>query len=186
MSLRAVSLNHAPRGADRTRTGVPCFTARTCTITAPFGNRLAGLADGEAHFNIARLRHKPRGRGIYTRPINDCYACSFQIKLRADDRPLLERCFEETGLGTLTLVHNRSEKDRASRNPAVLWRVSKQIECLAIVAIFEEFPLWSKKARDFEIWAQAVRYWTADGVWRGWDPMARWFEEIREVRRYAG
>ena len=42
-----------------------------------FCNRLAAVADSEGCFVIAKSRRKPRGRGIYNRPISPIWRCEF-------------------------------------------------------------------------------------------------------------
>jgi hypothetical protein len=115
-----------------------------------FGHHFAGLADGEGHFAIRKLNTSPRKAGTW--------ACSFTIKLRADDLHVLERIQVVTGLGVL--YRNRIKQTPGRRNnPAFQWKVDTQAECLALVGIFEQFPLWSKKAAEFKVWSEAVRYW---------------------------
>jgi hypothetical protein len=106
-----------------------------------FGHWLAGFADGEGCFNIAR-----NGNGSMF--------CQFRIQVRSDDEPILLEIQRRTGLGRLTKVY----KNRGA-NPSVIWYVSSKAECLALVELFETYPLRAKKQRDFEIWARAVRSW---------------------------
>ena len=151
-------------------------------IAAELGYRLAGVTDGEGHFGIRTSR-----RG---------YSCYFVVKLRADDLILLERLREGTGLGTISWIRVKQTPGRAN-NPAVMWRVQTKAECLELVSIFEEYPLWSSKAEEFPIWADAVRYWH-NPIWtegrnsRGhyeqlidWTPMELANERLRAIRAYV-
>ena len=176
----------AYQGAERIRTAVQrfCIFDSGFNLDSELCSRFAGFADGEAHFAISRLDRKSRGRGIYIRPITVCYSCSFIIKVRADDRAVLERFARELGIGG-RFYSSRSKPTPGRKNkPAVIWAVTRQEDCAALVGIFEHHPLWSKKARDFEIWARAVHYWCGPRS-DGWEPMARWFDEIRAVRAFA-
>ena len=115
-------------------------------MTPNIGYRLAGLADGKGHFAIFQQR-----KG---------WSCRFTIKMRADDLAVLERFQRETDLGVI--YQNRCKQTPGRRNnPAFQWHVNKKAETLALVRIFEEYPLWSRKAEEFAVWAEAVRYWNA-------------------------
>lgn len=153
------------------------FSFRQSLLVIPpeVGYRLAGFCDGEAHFGIGRVR-KPARRRV---PIT--HHCLFAVNLRWDDRAVLEHYREATGLGVIHF--NSRGRQRAFGNPLAMWRIERKEECLALVAILEEYPLWSKKLRDFAIWAQAVRYWNGPRR-EGQEPLARWFAEIRAVRGY--
>lgn len=134
-------------------------------LTLEQGWRLAGLTDGEGHFGISRRKQS--------------YMCEFVIALRDDDEPLLRRLQETTGLGLL--YHAKKRLD--GHHDICRWYVTRKQECLRLVEIFNACPLWSKKARDFEVWRKAVLYWNGPRL-EGWAPMERWYHEIREARGY--
>lgn len=144
---------------------------------AEFGARLAGITDGEGHFAITRQRREGRV---------DNYGCGFVLNMRDDDTPFIEWLHEQSG-GLGNIYHTRAIRQRTGwiTNPTVYWRVENKSDCLKLLPIFERYPPLSKKARDFEIWAQAVRYWNGPKP-EGSAPMARWYEEIRRVRAYRG
>lgn len=133
------------------------------------GHRLAGLVDGEGCFHISA----PRAKGNYF--------CGFVVKMREDDRELLERFRDGChGIGTITV--------QARRNgwaPTAAWTVRKKKEVGFIRDLFEVYPLWSKKRRDFEIWARAVDFWL-HGVGYGtdWTPMREARDELAAARVY--
>lgn len=114
-------------------------------IPDSLGYYLAGLTDGEGCFSISPGRVA-------------AYSCAFIVHMRADDRPLLEWLREETGLGGIC-TGRRTQV--GGDQPSVRWTVSRRCDCLALVAIFERYPLRSKKARDFDLWARAVHAWVA-------------------------
>jgi len=143
-------------------------------VTPEIGYRLAGFCDGEGHFGIVRQK-KPRTGSVI-------YACVFALHVRDDDTGAVERYQEATGLGVIYNSGPRATPQIAA-NPVVMWRIHRKRDCLSLVQIFETYPLWTKKARDFEIWAKAVRYLNGDKP-LGWAPMESWWREIREVREY--
>lgn len=127
--------------------------ASTDIVTPEVGLRLASLADGEGCFVLSR-QHK-NGRTTHQ--------CSFVVKMRADDLPFLKLFQRATGLGRV-YRHKASADATRSNSPSASWTVQSSAECLALVEIFERYPLWSKKARDLAVWARAVRYWTAPAL----------------------
>lgn len=132
-------------------------------------NRLAALADGEGCFYISA----PRLRGNYY--------CSFIIKLRADDEPLLARIQEVCG-GIGRLVRQERRNGWA---PTVAWTVERKAEVGFLRDLFELYPLWSKKQRDFAVWARAVDFWLSVGGGKtDWTPFREAREELRGLREY--
>lgn len=144
-------------------------------IPPEIGYQLAGFTDGEGCFAIKRAQ-KRTGQ----RPIS--YQCEFAINVRWDDREALEFYREQTGLGTIYFI-KRGNNDVVNAQPLARWVVNRRSECLAVVNIFERYPLRTKKARDFAIWAQACRYWNSDRP-EGMAPLARWHQEIRDIRAF--
>lgn len=116
-------------------------------FSSEVGDRLAALSDGEACFYIGQINRRKPGGGSYN--------CSFRIKLRDDDRPFLEKMQSLVGLGRI-YTHRDGP---TNPNPCVTWAIDSKKECEELVDIFDRFPLWSKKARDFKIWRDAVLYW---------------------------
>lgn len=145
-SIRTDPSNHAAEGDERIRTaGRSVATDSPYEIVSPeFGWYLAGIVDGEGCFYIARANG---GRTLM---------CGFIVHLRADDRPLLEYLCEGTGLGGI--YKGRREKVGTDQ-PSYRWGVTRKDECGRLIALFEQFPLKSKKRRDFILWAEAVRAW---------------------------
>lgn len=134
------------------------------------GYRLAAFTDGEGHFGIVRQR---KATGTYV------YGVVFVIPLRRDDRAILERFQDEVGVGSLYDV----ERHNKWGNPQSRWVVQNKADCQRLVEIFDEFPLWSKKQRDYAIWREAVLYMQGPRP-EGSVPLARWFDEIKAVRQY--
>jgi len=141
---------------------------------AAFGYWLAGFTDGEGRFRVQR---HPRGT----------HSCSFQIKLRRDDRSALERIRRFVGHGTV-----RQVEGDGNSNPQAVYVVQDKAGCEVLVGLFRRFPLTAKKAVDFEVWADAVDEWLnrpRGSRWSGQSDQERAAAlkaRLEDVRRYAG
>lgn len=143
------------------------------SIRSDFGHYFAGIADGEGHFSIQKQSRSKPG-----------YHCAFVLIMRDDDSDFVEWLRETTGLGAVYYQPERQKVGHLSK-PQVMWQVQNKADCCALADIFEQYPLHTRKARDCAIWIKAVRYQSSDRP-EGWEPMARWFREIRAVREYEG
>src|SRR4051812_7719960 len=94
-----------------------------------FGWWFARPFDGEGCFSIAKT---PWG-----------FRCELIIKLRGDDRPMLERIASELGIGTICSGKHTSE---GNGKPWVRWTVGKKSELIRVTEILDAFSLQSKKA----------------------------------------
>lgn len=101
-----------------------------------FGHWLAGFMDGEGCFYL-------------TKSTTGSHRCQVRIKLRADDRPILDECVRRTGCGYVVGV-------KSKYGPQVEWMVVRKADTARMVDIFRAFVLRAKKRRDFEIWSEAV------------------------------
>ena len=90
------------------------------------------------------------------------WCCGLQVKLRADDTPLLAAFRDWSGLGQLS-----PSPARGGSHPQTTWTVGRQAECLKLAALLDSSPLLGKKAREFQIWREAVELWVTRG---GADP----------------
>jgi hypothetical protein len=123
-----------------------------------FGHWLAGFMDGEGSFGIA---------GGNTRGSYHCTAC---VKLRGDDRAILEEIVERTGIGSV-----RYQPNTQRTHPQYAWLVHNRAGCLALIELLDRYPLRAKKARDYAIWREAVIDWSAPRARRSgrdWGRMA--------------
>lgn len=127
---------------------------------------LSGFLDGEGCFSISRST-------------KGCYSCALIVKLRADDRPLLEQIQFQLGIGIVRGVRVQGE---GRRRPAAHWVVARKAETLWLTKLLDEFTLRAKKARDYAVWREAVICLSAGG---NREEMAGYFHEIRRVREYA-
>jgi hypothetical protein len=137
---------------------------------------LSGLIDGEAHFSIERIK----GRN---------YSMHFALKLRDDDREVLEICRRMTGLGRLYDCPASDTKYHKA-NPQCAWRVYTKADVRALVELLDRYPLRSKKYRDYEIWREAVllhETFKPGTRWTGtadYSKFAELKQKLQEGRRY--
>lgn len=111
-----------------------------------FGDWVSGFADGESHFRL----------GFAKQPGQHYPQCcvKFCIGLRADDELVLQLIRSFFACGTMCF-HPRSNS--ALGKPA--WSFNVQaVPDLAriIVPHFHQYPLFSRKKRDFIIWEQGI------------------------------
>lgn len=150
-----------------------------------FGYWLAGFLDGEASFNIDR--RPPSAHDPYER-----FSCRLALVLRVDDRQIVEEIHARTGLG---LVAEKAAQPRghSMSAPQIGWHVRSKMDCVALVALLDRYPLRSKKAADYRVWRQAVLAWAemenrlrrpGKGWARiDWEPIARLRDELHAGRR---
>lgn len=144
-------------------------------IDDAFGHWLAGFVDGEGCFSM--LAHNVR----------EAYSCQFLLTLRDDDEPILREIQARAGFGS---VARRTPKNG---NSQAYWTVHRKEDCIALVALFDRYPLRAKKARDYAIWRTAViewSRWTAPAGQRRSKPYIDWRRmaslkcQLHAVRRY--
>src|SRR3990167_2731706 len=114
-------------------------------VSKDFGYWFSGLTDGEGSFGCvlgSRPKHLPQPQ--------------FQIRLRADDRPVLEYIHRTLGIGNLYEYKSITNPQGYVSKPAVTFMVNKKSDTAKIVELFRQFQLRSKKKRQFEIWSQIV------------------------------
>lgn len=133
-------------------------------VDPAFLHWFAGFVDGEGCFSIHK---KPQ----------NTYDCQFSITLRADDRPILERIQRTLGMGTL------SSATAHRKNQAARWTVSSKAACVRLRDLFRAFPLRAKKAKDFELWSDALNAWV-DHRSGEWDTMSSARELLMASRAY--
>lgn len=127
-----------------------------------FGHWLAGFIAGEGCFRI----HKGKGGGYY--------ATHFTLKLRNDERPILEEIVARTGIGHL----KADDTCRGNAQPTLVWTVQSKAECLKLVTLLDQFPIRARKARDYAIWREAVHFWVNQKRGNRWDGPRDWSQMI--------
>ena len=125
-------------------------------VSKEFGYWFAGFCDGEASFG-ANMDSQHRYIPIV----------QFVITLRIDDEPTLQYIKEQLGFGEVYDHHiNKKHRQGYISNPTKAFHVNKKSDTAALVDIFRRYPLRSKKARDFEVWAEIVEL-RNQRDWRG-------------------
>lgn len=130
-----------------------------------WGHFFAGLCAGEACFAISWAGSRDRFR------------CDFVIRMREDEEPMLRELHKRIGVGSL-----RRHRARGRTRPIIQWRATSLADCRRLVAIFDRFPLRSKKQRDYEIWREAVLELSRPQ--RDAERLAQLKEQLHAVRRY--
>jgi hypothetical protein len=111
-----------------------------------FSRWLVGFIDGEGHFGIHRQLRRQTRCGEY-------FYCRFTLTLRGDDEPILQECCDRYGGRLYWTPAN------GAVNPKVRWEMVNKAECRAFADLLADCRMRSRKARDFEIWHQAVGVW---------------------------
>jgi len=112
-----------------------------------FGYWLSGFVDGEGCFLIEKEQRKHRKKSA---------RCYLKIQLRDDDIEILEAIENYWGKGHTRRVGALKNKYHNS-NPSAIYRFfgTKPLHDI-LIPHFEKYPLRSKKAKDFEIWKEAI------------------------------
>jgi hypothetical protein len=121
---------------------------------------LAGFADGEGCFMLVQKRQDVQQGGKIVRYDVIGVQPWFQLGLRADDHAVLLTLSEVFG----GCVNYARRADGDARRARQIWTVSGKADLQRLVDYFERFPLRTKKARDFEVWRQAVDIYCAEGA----------------------
>lgn len=107
---------------------------------------ITGLTDGEGCFAINVSKHK-------TKKIRRDAWLSFEIELRADDKPLLEKLRATWGVGHIYILNY----ERYGWKPHVKYHLRGLKELTEIlIPFFRHFPLVGKKRKDFELFVKAA------------------------------
>jgi len=130
---------------------------------------LAGQTDGEGSFN---LKHE-----------QERWWLDFTISLRADDLPMLKMIQEQLGRGHC-YPHPPAKGANPHSRPRYMLRFANATDTRFIVALFERYPLRSKKRRDFELWAEARKELDKPPLARDLRHLKHLARAIREVRKY--
>ena len=86
------------------------------------------------------------------------WCCSLEVKLRADDTPLLAAFRDWSGAGELFQT-----PARGGSHPQTAWHVGRRRDCLEITRILGRRPPLGKAGLQFDLWRQAVEVWHAEG-----------------------
>lgn len=106
--------------------------------TREWSSWFAGLVDGEACFSLGK------NNGHW-------FKAEFRILMRADDRPMMEEIRRTLGFGSI-----RSRPGNKGSKPCVIFSVDHRRDQMKLVQLFDQFPLRSRKRRDYEVWRTFV------------------------------
>lgn len=107
---------------------------------------IVGFADGEGSFAITISKHKTKRLGLDAR-------LAFEIELRGDDKPLLLEIQNYFKCGQIFDLNY----DRYGWKPHVKYAVKSQKDLTKhIIPFFKKYSLKGKKAKDFQLFAQAA------------------------------
>jgi DNA modification methylase len=143
-------------------------------IDPGFAHWLAGFIDGEGCFSV----HKKMVNGCET------YDCQFSMQLRADDKQIVIETQKQLG-GIGTIADRPAPANPGNSKPQVRYCISSQRDCQRLREVLRVFPLRAKKARDFEIWSQALDAWIAHEPGSSWEEVAYFRKALMDVRRYG-
>lgn len=107
---------------------------------------ITGFIEGEGCFAITISKHKTKKLGVDARLI-------FEVELRIDDRPILEKLQKILGCGNIYTF----DYQKINWNPHVKFYVHsfRDLE-EKVIPFFKKYPFQGRKAKDFELFCQAA------------------------------
>ena len=140
-------------------------------MTRDFGHWFAGFLDGEGCFTIRARKTRQH------------YELACAITLRADDVEVLREIQSRTGLGRIRFKSH----SRGPQSLQAAWEVTRKGECVALVALLDEYPLRAKKRRDYAIWREAVLLWArARARGNDWSAIEALRQQLMALRAFEG
>ena len=153
-------------------------------IDETFGYWFAGLTDGEGSFTLT-YGNRPK---FFPQP-------QFSLGFRDDEKKLIYMI--QKHFGGIGSVYSNPKKYTNPQgyisNPVIMWMVNTRHDTQILVDFFHQYPLRSKKSRDFEVWAKAVELRNS-GEWRGVRTpridaasaqMRKYAEELHRLKEYG-
>ena len=136
---------------------------------------VVGFFDGEGCFCVSISKHKTLKRRIEVRP-------EFEIELRADDLPILERIKETLGCGNIYRLNYK----RYGWSPHVKYKVSSIKELKEkIIPFFQRHPLQAKKSQSFKFFSEVVQMVAAKQHldYGGWQKILKLRDKMRNINK---
>jgi hypothetical protein len=106
----------------------------------------SGFTAGDGSFQV-----RPNNAGA-------SWCCELEIRLRADNTPLLAAFREWSGAGELFAM-----RAQGHANPQSGWRVTRRSDCERVAQLLEAYPPLGKAAAQFALWRRAVGIWGRNG-----------------------
>ena len=148
-----------------------------------FGYWFSGLVDGEGCFHArAHYRKQDNAHMLVT---------YFSLRLRADDQPILEYIKKQLGVGAIYL-----HSEKLSKHLQADYRISHRRDLSgALIPLLDNYPLKSKKSRDYKTWRKIVldykmarRWHTRSGIRsladKQWEEVTKLCNDLKEGRRF--
>lgn len=144
------------------------------TVDQDWFKWFTGFVDGEGCFYIAQR--------------NRVVSCTrLAIGLRNDDLPILLEIQTQLQMGTIHCRGSRSPNDffhAPNANPLAEWSVSKISDCQKLIALFDQFPLKTKKKRDYAVWREATLELQKPHRQRNQAKLNYLYNKLKLVRQY--
>jgi len=131
---------------------------------------LIGLVDGEGSPQLKYQKER--------------YWMDLSIKLRDDEKPMLDMIRHTLGRGHFYWQPTGGEQLKYSRPQCVL-RFHSAADIRFLIALFERYPLRSKKKHIFPLWAQARKELDKPPLTRDLSYLKYLHKAIRAARQYA-
>ena len=147
-----------------------------------FKHFIAGFVSGEGSFFVSLQRNSAY-------KVNTQVVCGFSIKVRADDRELIDliwQAFDFAGnVHEVSAERYRYEYDAGiHRNDAVMYIVRKRSDLLErIIPFFDTYSLHGRKRENYELWKQVV-YMVEQGAHLTPEGLAEIVEIKAQMNRY--
>ncbi len=114
-----------------------------------------------------------------------CEECHFQLKLRSDDKKILEEIQKTLGFGRI-----QDNKAEGNSKPTSSYLINSRGDCFKLAELFLMFPLKAKKQVEFFKWYEALLNWDKQekgNRWKGKPDVSamenNWLE-MKELRKY--
>lgn len=120
------------------REGYACADSGPDGLSSDWADYLAGFVTADGYLGMSKT---PSG----------CLAPRMTVRVRADDRPLLEQLQHRLAAGHVTGPYTEPGK-----SPVVSWTVTSRADLGRLLALFNEHPPRGRKAAQFQLWREAV------------------------------
>lgn len=133
-----------------------------------------GLVDGEGYFHLVKRHTTLR------------FEVELVINLRFDDKPVLVEIRDTLGVGRIHDINDELQRRQGVKaSDRARFRCHRIEEIThVLIPLFDEYPLHSKKLRDYEIWREAAFWCLTKSHLRGegYSRMMYLVEELKYVR----
>ena len=141
------------------------------SVNPAFANWFVGFVDGEGCFLYQEGQYK---------------AC-LQIQLRDDDLPVLLEIQQHLQMGNICHLYPTENmlKNTPGAQPVSRLAIYRKADCWALVLLFDEYPLRTKKAHDYTVWREIVLEIQKKPSMRDHPKLAYLADKLKLVRQYS-